>query len=174
MPATEEISDELRWLSPPERATWVRLLAVLGLLPNLLDAQLRRSAGLTNFDYTCLAMLSEQPERVQSMSELAVRTSSSLARLSHVVRRLQERGLVTRGQSETDGRVTIVTLTDEGYDLVVASAPEHVEHVRQLVFDALSREQVAQLGSICDALLTRLDPDGRIVGAAEATRVGDR
>lgn len=158
---------DVRWLTSAERGAWVRLLSVMGLLPNALDGQLRRSAGLTNFEYTCIAMLSEIADRTQTMSQLAVRTSSTLARLSHVVRRLEERGLVERSVRPEDRRVTTVALTDTGYALIEAQAPEHVEFVRHIVFDTLTPDQVDQLGAICDALLTTLDPSGRIIAAAE-------
>jgi hypothetical protein len=58
--------------------------------------------------------------------------------------------------------VTNVILTDVGWAKVVESAPGHVENVRTLVFDQLSAEQVKQLSEIAAALLTRLDPEGRM------------
>src|SRR3954462_12498221 len=85
-----------KWLSAEERAVWVRLSAVLELLPGVLDSQLRRDAGLTYFEYYLLAMLSEAPDRTLRMTALAQRTNATLPRLSHVVRRLEDRGLVTR------------------------------------------------------------------------------
>ena len=45
-----------------ERVAWVRLAAVLELLPGVLDTQLRRDADLTHFEYFVLAMLSEAPD----------------------------------------------------------------------------------------------------------------
>ena len=51
-----------------------------------------------------------------------------------------------------------------GWDAVVAAAPGHVETVRRSVLDPLTRTQLKQLRSIGDALLTRLDPDGRLTG----------
>jgi len=53
-------------------------------------------------------------------------------------------------------------LTDEGFAKVVATAPGHVEQVQGLVFDKLTAEQVRQLDAICTALLTELDPGGRV------------
>ena len=72
----------------------MRLVAVVELLPGVLDTQLRRDAGLTHFEYFVLAMLSEAPERTLRMTSLAQRTNATLPRLSHVVRRLEDRGLV--------------------------------------------------------------------------------
>lgn len=153
-----------RWLDPEERAAWVRLVAVSELLPGVLDAQLRRDSDLSHFDYFVLAMLSESPERTLRMTSLAQRTNATLTRLSHAVRRLEERGLVERFPCPEDGRATNARLTTKGWDAVVEAAPGHVENVRRHVIDALTPEQLDQLRAIGDALLPRLDPDGRMAG----------
>lgn len=153
-----------QWLSSEERAAWVRLIAVAELLPTTLDAQLRRDADLTHFEYFVLAMLSEASDRTLRMTELARRTNATLPRLSHVVRRLEERGLVERRPCPGDKRATNAVLTGDGLASVVAAAPGHVGAVRERVFDALDDDDVAALRRIAEALLTRLDPDGRMSG----------
>lgn len=153
-----------QWLTKGELATWVRLVAVLELLPNVLDSQLRRDAELTNFDYYVLAMLSEAEDRTLRMTALAAQTNAALPRLSHVVRRLEERGLVERVPCPEDKRATNARLTDAGAGKVREAAPGHVANVRDHVIDALSPEQVEQLGEIADALLARLDPTGGMTG----------
>lgn len=159
-PAHGQLQSETRWLSQEQLQTWVRLVAVLELLPAQLDSHLRRVADLTYFDYYVLAMLSEAPGRVLRMSSLATRTNATLPRLSHVARRLQARGLIDRTADRDDRRVTMARLTPLGWDTLRATAPAHVAQVRALVFDVLSAEQVEQLGSITQTLLTTLDPDG--------------
>jgi DNA-binding MarR family transcriptional regulator len=151
---------DTRWLDRGELSAWVRLAAVLELLPAALDAQLRRDAGLTHFDYYVLAMLSEVPGRTLRMSALAERTTATLARLSHVVQRLEARGLLERTACPDDRRATNARLTEAGWEKVRDCAPGHVETVREYVVDALTPEQVTQLGAIADAILHRLDPDG--------------
>ncbi len=153
---------ETEWLDEAEREAWLRLVAVVELLPGVLDAQLRSDAGLTHFEYFVLAMLSEAPERTLRMTSLALRTNATLPRLSHVVRRLEGRGLVDRFPCPEDGRATNARLTDAGWAAVVAAAPGHVTTVRRTVLDPLTAEQVAQLRDIGEALLTRLDPEGRM------------
>ena len=155
---------EPRWLSDEEMTAWVRLVAVVELLPGVLDGQLRRDAALTHFDYHVLAMLSEAPQRTLRMTELATRTNATLPRLSHVVRRLEERGLVERAPCPTDGRATNARLTANGWAKVRETAPGHVATVREHVIDALTPEQVTQLAGIAEAVLGRLDPDGRMGG----------
>ena len=147
------------WLNQSELAAWVRLVAVLELLPGMLDSQLRRDAQLTAFDYYVLAMLSEAPKRTLRMTALAAQTNATLPRLSHVVRRLESRGLIERFPCPEDARATNARLTRTGWRKVHASAPGHVSTVRSLVIDALTPEQVDQLTTITDAILNRLDPD---------------
>ena len=153
---------EPRWLEEDERAAWLRLVAVTELLPGILDGQLRRESGLTHFEYYVLAMLSEAPDRTLRMTALAQRTNATLPRLSHVVQRLEARGLVERFPCPEDGRATNARLTEQGWAAVVEAAPGHVAAVRHHVLDPLTPEQVDQLTRIGDALLTRLDPDGRM------------
>lgn len=152
-----------RWLTDEERVAWVRLAAVLELLPGVLDSQLRRDAGLSHFEYFVLAMLSEAPDRTLRMTALAARTNATLPRLSHVVRRLEDRGLVRRSPCPEDGRATNAHLTEGGWAAVVAAAPGHVENVRRSVLDALDDEQVGQLAALTEAILGRLDPDGVVM-----------
>jgi DNA-binding MarR family transcriptional regulator len=153
---------ETRWLSDDEQRAWRKLATVMTLLPAALDAQLQRDATLTHFAYFVLAMLSEAPGRALRMSELAARSSSSPSRLSHTVARLESRGWVRRYRSSEDGRGQVAELTEEGFIALVATAPGHVEAVREYVLDALTGKQVEQLNEICTALLTRLDPDGTL------------
>jgi DNA-binding MarR family transcriptional regulator len=153
---------ETDWLDEAEREAWLRLVAVVELLPGVLDAQLRTDAGLTHFEYFVLAMLSETPDRTLRMTSLALRTNATLPRLSHVVRRLEDRGLVERFPCPEDGRATNARLTEAGWAAVVAAAPGHVATVRRTVLDPLTRAQLAQLRDIGDALLTRLDPEQRM------------
>jgi DNA-binding MarR family transcriptional regulator len=146
-------------LDQPEKAAWVRLASVLELLPGILDAQLRRDAGLMHFEYFVLAMLSEAPKRTLRMSELAAQTNSTPPRLSHVVARLEERGLVERVPCPGDARATNAHLTAAGWRKVREAAPGHVANVRQNVIDVLSPEQVQQLSTIAEAILGCLDPE---------------
>jgi DNA-binding MarR family transcriptional regulator len=151
-----------RWLSGEELTAWIRLVGVVELLPGVLDSQLRRDAGLSHFEYYVLAMLSESPGRTLRMTALAARTNATLPRLSHVVRRLEDRGLVERSACPQDARATNAHLTDEGWRKLKDTAPGHVATVREHVIDALTAEQVGQLGEIAEAILSRIDPDGAL------------
>lgn len=150
---------EPKWLTPVEREAWLALVSVTTLLPAALDSELQVQAKITLFDYTVLAMLSEASEHILAMSELASRTSSSLSRLSHVVKKLEGRGWVQRSRSAEDARVTIAKLTDSGWNTVVALAPEHVDSVQKLIFQGLDDRDVAELARIGRKLVGQLNPE---------------
>jgi DNA-binding MarR family transcriptional regulator len=164
----EDVTMDTPWLDRRQLRAWIRLAAVLELLPGVLDAQLRRDAELTHFEYYVLAMLSEAPGRTLRMTELARQTNATLPRLSHVVTRLEGRGLVERFPCPEDRRATNARLTEAGWAHVREAAPGHVATVRQHVVDPLTDEQIDQLADIADALLARLDPSGAM--AATYTR----
>lgn len=144
---------EVQWLSEEEREAWLCLSAVMFQLPGRLEHQLQRDAGLGFVEYMVLAVLSESPHQQLSMSELSAQTNTRLARLSRVVKRLEEDGYVQRQTSPVDRRVSICHLLSEGLRVLEAAAPGHVEQVRRTVFSKLSRRQVCQLAKIGEALL---------------------
>jgi DNA-binding MarR family transcriptional regulator len=153
--ATEGAS-EPRWLSPDELDTWKALNLVLWALPGALGAQLQRDSGLSFLEYYVLAGLSDQPDRTMRLSQLAVLANSELSRLSHLIRRLENRGLVRREPDPADGRFTNAILTDDGYAELVKAAPAHVELVRQLVFDPLNETEQRALRKAVTKLIPRL------------------
>ncbi|WP_234380528.1 MarR family winged helix-turn-helix transcriptional regulator [Streptomyces sp. CMB-StM0423] len=127
-----------------------------------LDARMQREAGLTFFEYMVLSVLSEQQARTLQMSALAARTAASLSRLSHVVGRLEKRGLLTRTRIPGSGRRTNATLTEAGYEVVAAAAPGHVAAVREYLIDELEPQELATLsriGAAVDAAIRREHPD---------------
>jgi DNA-binding MarR family transcriptional regulator len=146
-----------RWLTGAEVTSWLSVVRLMTWLPWSIDQQLRRDAGLGMVEYQVLAMLSESPRRTMRMSSLAEVTNASLSRLSHLVKRLEDRGLVRREPDLVDGRFTNALLTDEGFHTLAEAAPAHVAHVRSLVIDVLSPEQLRRLGLAADRIMSRID-----------------
>jgi DNA-binding MarR family transcriptional regulator len=150
---------EPRWLDAEENQAWRALAKTLERLPAALDAQLRRDAGINLFEYQVLALLSEAPDRTVRMSELAMWTGGSLPRLSQVVARLEQRGWVRRTPDPADGRYTLAILTGQGLAKVTQAAPGHVQEVRRLVFDPLTKTQSRHLREIGERIMRAIDPD---------------
>lgn len=135
------------WLDDEQQKLWQDLLTVVIALPTLLDRQMQRDEGISNFEYSVLARLSMTEALTMRLSELAAQCNSTQPRLSKVMVRFEQQGWVARRPDPGNGRYTLATLTDAGLRKVRASAPAHVEQVRRLVFDPLSAVQQRQLGA---------------------------
>ena len=157
-----------QWLDSDERRAWLALYALTSLVPASLDAHLFREARITLFDYHVLAMLSESQGRRLPMSELAARSTASLSRLSHVVKKLEGRGWVSRLPSDSDGRVTTAALTPAGFDMLTGLAVSHVAQVRATVFDPLDAQDVADLERVGRKILRGMDSAHWILSDGEA------
>ena len=153
-------SDDVPWLDAEEQAVWFKLTCLLIRLPSALDAQLRRDAGLSHFEYQILAALSMTESRTLPMSDIAAFTESSLSRLSHACKRLEAHQWVERRPDPEDGRVTLASLTAAGHAKIAEAAPGHVRAVRQIVFNPLNKQQLKQLGQIVDRIEAALPPPG--------------
>jgi DNA-binding MarR family transcriptional regulator len=164
---------EPRWLDVDEQQQWYAFAYVLTLLPAALEGRMQRDAGISHFDYLVLSALSMAPERTLRMSEVAQFTGSTLSRLSNVVSRQEKRGWVRRHPDPSDGRSTLATLTDAGFDKVTQAAPSHVAEVRRLVFEPLTKAQQRQLGAISQRMLRALEapyPDWEPADGASPSR----
>ena len=138
-----------RWLTEEEQRLWRGWLAASMLLPERLNRDLQEQHDLTGTDYQVLVELSESPERRMRMSTLAERTQLSRSRLSHQIDRMTRAGLVTRQECAQDGRGMLAVLTEQGWETIVAAAPDHVESVRRHLVDRLTPEQFAAFGEAC-------------------------
>jgi DNA-binding MarR family transcriptional regulator len=154
---TSPRDEPVKWLTNEELASWRSVVRLMIWLPWSIDQQLRRDSNLSLVEYQVLVVLSDSPERTTRMSSLAEDTNASLSRLSHVMKRLEDRGLVYRQPDPTDGRFTNAILTDDGYQTLLGAAPGHVAHVRSLVVDVLTREQLRLLGRAAERIVAHID-----------------
>lgn len=145
-----------RWLSLEEQVAWRSWLTAITLVPDRLGRELHAASGLTLSDYDILVRLSESPEHSLRMSDLARKTLVSRSRLTHQIDRMERAGLVSRSNCEGDGRGLLAVMTAQGWQLLQATAPSHVESVRDHLVDALSPEEFATLGAISAKIVQAL------------------
>ncbi|MFI5842986.1 MarR family winged helix-turn-helix transcriptional regulator [Catenuloplanes sp. NPDC051500] len=148
---------EPRWLTTEELAAWRGFMKLLQRLPGALDAQLQRDSQLSFLEYYVLAGLADQPGRRMRMSDLAILANAELSRLSHLVSRLEKRGLATREPDPANGRYTHAILTDAGYAYLAQAAPAHVARVRDVFIDVLTPDELRTLHHSADKVITRID-----------------
>ena len=145
-----------RWLTEDEQRAWRGLLQMTSQLNARMNRQLQDDYGVSLADYDVLVALSEAPEGRLRVFEIAGALAWEQSRVSHQIARMQRRGLVARQECPADARGAFAVLTDVGRAAIERAAPAHVETVRELVFDGLSRDQLAALTAITSGVLDRL------------------
>ncbi|GAB3904613.1 MarR family winged helix-turn-helix transcriptional regulator [Microbispora bryophytorum] len=146
-----------RWLDADEQRAWRAYLRMQGRLTARLNRQLQADSGLSLADYDVLVHLTDREEGRLRPYELQRDLQWEQSRLSHHLTRMQHRGLVRREECADDGRGAYVVITEDGRRAIAAAAPGHVETVRRLFFDGLTREQVTALEQLAADVLDRLD-----------------
>ena len=145
-----------RWLNQREARAWRQFLLMQGQARSRIGARLQQETGLSEADYEVLVNLSEAPDGRLRPSELGGVTLWEKSRISHHVRRMEERGLVKRMACQSDRRGSFVAITSAGRRAIERAAPLHVEHVREMFMDALTPSQLDALAEISEAVLARL------------------
>ena len=103
-------------------------------------------------EYDVLFNLSRQPERrlrIRDLNRHLLLTQPSVSRL---VDRLVQRELVTKQGDPGDGRGTIVTITDAGFELFRKVAVVHAESIRRRVGGVLDADELRNLTAITEKL----------------------
>lgn len=134
---------------------WRAYLTMRRDLDAVLDRQLTE-AGLSDADYQLLVPLSESPGSELRARDLGREVGWDRSRLSHQIRRMQQRGLIGRRECPTDARGTMIRLTPAGRAAVEAAAPGHVEAVRRYFVDLLTADEIDLLADIAIRVRDRI------------------
>lgn len=148
-----------KYLTEEEAKTWENVWSFYVGLPSKLDAQLKRDAGISHFDFYAMSHIAGTDEGSLRMSELAQASDMSLSHLSRVITRLEKKGLVKRVPDPNDGRSTLAELTDAGWEIVEKASPGHVSEVRRLVFDNLTEEENRAIASAMAKIVDAMNPE---------------
>ena len=140
-------TEQTRWLSSDEQETWLRIREFMWGYSAALDRQMAQDAGLSTGEYSVLATLSEAEDRQLRAGDAAADLGWERSRLSHLLRRMEAKGLIERVASKCDGRGQDVLLTQLGWETIQAAAPSHVTFVRETIFDPLTPEEQATLAT---------------------------
>lgn len=167
-----ELKRKPRWLSQPEQRDWRAFISLTRLLPVAFEQDLQRTHALSMADYEILVRLSESPNRSMRMSELADFTLASRSRLTHQIDRMERAGLVSRRACESDRRGSWADMTDQGWQALVAAAPDHVESVRVHLMDVLTPAEFEALGEISRKILQSLAPELQAKAIVPPPQVG--
>jgi DNA-binding MarR family transcriptional regulator len=148
-------------MTSAELRVWRSLIDTTADLRRILGAQLQES-DLSPADYAVLLALSEAAGHSLRSSQLAASMDWERSRVSHQLGRMERRGLVRRDSCATDSRGAVASLTPEGADVFRRASSPHLRAIKRNFADALTLEQIDQLGDILGAVRRHLDSgDGR-------------
>lgn len=156
----------------PWGSSWIAAIQVANVLTSRIEADMHRRGGVTPFEFQLLATLRRQPDEVP-MSQVAHLVDSSLSRLSHVVRRLEGRGWVTRRTSPDDARVTLVGVTPEGLVRFEAAEAPYRRLMDEAFLGHLTPEEHAEYARLSLKLLRGLRPEHWYVQWVDQGRESD-
>lgn len=122
-----------------------------------MNRQLQADSKLSLSDYDVLVALSGNRDQAMRISDLAAQIGWERSRLSHQLRRMEERGLTERRPSAEDGRTSNVVLTEQGRAAIAEAAPAHVDLVRSLFFDPLPDNLLAPLTAALEHIHVNLN-----------------
>ena len=140
-------------LSPAEFAAWRGLLRLHASLTRELEQRLADDGHLSLGDYSILITLAGVPGRRLPMSELARRRLLHPSRITRVVDRLEDEGLLAREVDPEDGRSVQAVLTPKGLGRLRAAQPAHHEAVREMYLSRLTEKDQRTLAKLLEKAL---------------------
>jgi DNA-binding MarR family transcriptional regulator len=154
-------------LTPEQQRAWLAYMRVQLRLTYEMNRELKAHSNLSLPDYDVLNALRYAPGGRMQITSLAALISWERSRLSHHVRRLQNRGLVESRQAPADRRATEVTLTDRGWDEITRASGGHIDLVRRLFFEGLPDELLEPLTVGLESVYDNIIERGTLPAPAE-------
>jgi DNA-binding MarR family transcriptional regulator len=142
-------------LTDDELLVWRSFYAMRRTLDRALDLQLQRDSNLSASEYEVLLAINVAPERRLRVTEIAATIGWEKSRVSHLVTRMEKRGLVDRAECASDARSTWIGLTPHGRRAVLGGLRGHSAAIRRYFFDVLEGDEGEQLSAL----------SARVVGA---------
>src|SRR5215475_237160 len=148
-------------LSDTQLAAWSNYQRMRVRLTERINRELAQKAGLSEADFEILSALIDSPN--ESVRALALRCGLEWekSRLSHQLRRMEERDLITRQECAEDNRSSVIRVTETGRKLANEAKVYYEQAVRQYVVDALTAEQLQALGTIAEVISHQLEEPRR-------------
>jgi DNA-binding MarR family transcriptional regulator len=153
------VTENTQWLDEREAGVWRGFLEASQQLVASMDRQLVRESHLSGAEFAVLVPLSEHPDGVVRARDLGTSLGWDRSRLSHLLKRMEARGLLERKNCSSDARGLDVEITVDGRNAIQHAAPGHVEFVRTHFFDRLTRAEQDALASVSQKLIAALQPE---------------
>lgn len=118
---------------------------------NLESKKIEKEFGVSIPQLLCLQYLSQQEGYKAPSSDIKEFINLNASTLSGIIKRLERKGLVAKLPHTEDRRITFITLTAQGADLI-NSAPGTLQERLSIQLDCLSPEIIQDLEQKIDLL----------------------
>ena len=149
-------TQQLKTQALPSTDAFGSLIGAHAVLVRELSASLVARHGLTVNDYGTLLLLARAGEEGMRRIDLANELNLSPSGITRLLDRLEDQGLVGKGECKSDARVSYAILTEAGLAKLREAAPGHIEDIEQRMSSVLSEEEMKTLAGLLGRL-TDLD-----------------
>ena len=140
-------------------AAWELYFTTTARLTERIEAALKCQSGLSMPEYSVLLMTDRAGEAGIRPSVLAHKVVFSRSRLTHTMKRLESRDLISRRPCQGDGRGGLVFLTDAGKRLFDEAAIVQRNVIRRLFLNEITPEEIDMLTGLFSRVSERIDND---------------
>ncbi|HNM97093.1 MAG TPA: MarR family winged helix-turn-helix transcriptional regulator [Marmoricola sp.] len=145
------------WLNERQQQAWRTFIRADRRLVAALSRQLLAESSLSMPDFEVLVLLTDAESGQERISDLARALDWERSRLSHHLKRMEKRKLISRADCDDDGRGSFAVITPEGRAAIEQAAPGHVDAVRRWVVDVLSDDELDQLAALAAKIQAAVD-----------------
>lgn len=145
-------------LEPAEWALWDAWMRAQRLLARELDRALQRDFGISKAEFSVLVKLSQAAGHEMRVGDLVESLDWEKSRVSHLLTRMENRGLVEQTETGATGRRTRIGLTAEGRRTARTALRGHAGNIRRYFFDSVTPEQAATIRAWSDQTIDRIEP----------------
>jgi DNA-binding MarR family transcriptional regulator len=141
----------------PQALAWQHFDRMRIRLIGQINRDLMHRTGISEADFSILNELAHAGNETVRALALRGGLEWEKSRLSHQIRRMEERGLLVREPCAEDSRGSVIRLTETGAAVALDAIEQYAAIVRRHVFDRLSPAQIAALDDISATLLDALE-----------------
>ena len=140
-------------------AAWELYFTTTARLTERIEVALKCQSGLSMPEYSVLLMTDRAGEAGIRPSVLAHKVVFSRSRLTHTMKRLESRNLISRRPCQGDGRGGLVFLTDAGKRLFDEAAIVQRDVIRRLFLNEITPEEIDMLTGLFSRVSERINND---------------
>jgi DNA-binding MarR family transcriptional regulator len=136
--------------SSPYQEAFLSLLVAADHVQRKMDESCEAN-GITSAQYNVLRILRGVHPNGHPRCDIIDRMLQEAPDVTRLIDRLEKAGLVSRGKSEEDGRLSLTFITKEGLALLDKMQP-HITEANEVFSAKLSEQEALQLTSLCERI----------------------